>query len=176
MDSPDDRLRGLSCGADAYLTKPIDSRELLLILARLRDREQARQAELAKLAPMAIPSTDAILGDNGLNEAEPPPSTPTGWTLCGASGLLRAPNGTARRISSNERALLMILGQAQGETMSAQTLAQAMNFGDGASHRHRIEVIISRLHRNVEQSTGMHLPLMSVRGSGYCVRDLLLAP
>ena len=168
MTDPDDRFRGLSCGADAYLTKPVDTRELLLILARIQDRWLARAAELARLTTSWGPETSVA----------PPALTPvtatTLWTLRIASGLLQAPNGKSRRISSNERALLYGLGQAGGEPMSAEALAKILDFEVDEGHRHRIEVIVSRLRRNVEQSTGMHLPLMSVRGTGYCVRDLTL--
>lgn len=172
MTDPQDRFKGLSCGADAYLTKPVDTRELLLVLARIRDRWLARAAELARLS-------NAHILDHLGGAAEPaslataaPPSTL--WTLRIASGLLQAPNGKTRRISSNERALLYGLGQAGGEPLSAEELAKVLDFDVDDGHRHRIEVIVSRLRRNVEQSTGMHLPLMSVRGTGYCVRDLSL--
>jgi DNA-binding response OmpR family regulator len=168
MTAPDDRFKGLSCGADAYLTKPVDTRELLLILARIQDRWLARAAELSRLAAAHGPEMAATA------VAGPPPPPPTLWTLRIASGLLQAPNGKTRRISSNERALLYGLGQAGGEPLSAEALAKILDFEVDDGHRHRIEVIVSRLRRNVEQSTGMHLPLMSVRGTGYCVRDLSL--
>jgi DNA-binding response OmpR family regulator len=168
MTAPDDRFKGLSCGADAYLTKPVDTRELLLILARIQDRWLARAAELSRLAAAHGPEMA------GTAVAGPPPPPPTLWTLRIASGLLQAPNGRTRRISSNERALLYGLGQAGGEPLSAEALAKILDFEVDDGHRHRIEVIVSRLRRNVEQSTGMHLPLMSVRGTGYCVRDLSL--
>lgn len=170
MDAPDDRFKGLSCGADAYLTKPVDTRELLLVLARIRDRWLARAAELARL------STSQRLDHLGAAAEPPAPAPPlaTRWTLRVTSGLLQAPNGKTRRISSNERALLYGLGQAGGEPLSAEELAKILDFAVDDGHRHRIEVIVSRLRRNVEQSTGMPLPLMSVRGTGYCVRDLSL--
>ena len=168
MTDPDDRFKGLTCGADAYLTKPVETRVLLAILARIQERWLARAGELTRLAVGLSP-------DVGLAQAAGiPVPAPTLWTLRIASGLLQAPNGKTRRVSSNERALLYGLGQAGGEPMSAEALAKVLDFEVDDGHRHRIEVIVSRLRRNVEQSTGMHLPLMSVRGTGYCVRDLTL--
>ncbi|MDZ7813628.1 MAG: response regulator transcription factor [Ideonella sp.] len=169
MTAPDDRFKGLSCGADAYLTKPVDTRELLLILARIQNRWLARAAELTRLSGARAPELPSAATPS--TTASP---SPTPWTLRIASGLLQAPNGQTRRVSSNERALLYGLGQAGGEPLSAEALAKLLDFEVDDGHRHRIEVIVSRLRRNVEQSTGMHLPLMSVRGTGYCVRDLSL--
>lgn len=168
MTAPDDRFKGLSCGADAYLTKPVEMRELLAILARARERWLARASELTRLA-VSLGAESSMAA--GASSAAAPS---TQWTLRIASGLLQAPNGKTRRVSSNERALLYGLGQAGGEPLSAEALAKVLDFAVDDGHRHRIEVIVSRLRRNVEQSTGMHLPLMSVRGTGYCVRELSL--
>lgn len=96
------------------------------------------------------------------------------WTLHVGLGQLKAPNGLTRKLSNNERTLLYCLAQQQGEVISAEILSAQLQIPQEEYDKHRIEVIISRLRRNIEQTVGLSLPLFAKRGTGYCVRDMAL--
>ena len=190
----DDRLRGLAAGADAYLVKPVEMQELILILDRLLDRRAISQGQNASATTAATPASpvasapaDAAMGglpDLGsvgrastatvaAHAADTAPDN--AWTLHVGLGQLKAPNGLMRKLSNNERTLLYCLAQQQGEVISAEILSAQLQIPQEEYDKHRIEVIISRLRRNIEQTVGLSLPLFAKRGTGYCVRDMVLA-
>jgi DNA-binding response OmpR family regulator len=190
----DDRLRGLAAGADAYLVKPVEMQELILILDRLLDRRAISQGQNASATTAATPASpvasaqaDAAMG--GLPDlgsvgraatatvaAHAVDTAPdNAWTLHVGLGQLKAPNGLMRKLSNNERTLLYCLAQQQGEVISAEILSAQLQIPQEEYDKHRIEVIISRLRRNIEQTVGLSLPLFAKRGTGYCVRDMVLA-
>ncbi len=189
----DDRLRGLAAGADAYLVKPVEMQELILMLDRLLDRHAVSQSHAASPAPASAPAStavaapsDSVLGglpDLGSLGRLPSPLTAASsaehaadhvWTLHVGLGQLRAPNGLTRKLSNNERTLLYCLAQQQGEVISAEVLSAQLQIPQEEYDKHRIEVIISRLRRNIEQTVGLSLPLFAKRGTGYCVKDMVL--
>ncbi|TDM09732.1 MAG: hypothetical protein C4K60_00625 [Ideonella sp. MAG2] len=102
-------------------------------------------------------------------------ATPNTWTLHVGLGQLKAPNGLSRKLSNNERTLLYCLAQQPGEVISAEVLSAQLQIPHENYDKHRIEVIISRLRRNTEQTIGLSLPLFAKRGTGYCVKDIALA-
>ena len=136
----DERLTGLSAGADAYLTKPVDMDELVLILNRLALR----------LSPLV---------------SEPP--TQGAWHMAPGSGYLSAPNGIQVRLSVSEGQLLRALQSKSGQICPHVELALALSQHPEEFDKHRIEVIVSRLKSKVERVSGQNLPLQSVRGVGY---------
>ncbi|MDZ7813630.1 MAG: response regulator transcription factor [Ideonella sp.] len=191
----DDRLRGLAAGADAYLVKPVEMQELILILDRLLDRRAVSQGQgstasapgavsLVGAAPsegvmMPPPADQGILSGLPSTAASAPavsePQPSHAWTLHVGLGQLKAPNGLTRKLSNNERTLLYCLAQQQGEVISAEVLSAQLQIPQEEYDKHRIEVIISRLRRNIEQTVGLSLPLFAKRGTGYCVKDMVLA-
>ncbi len=133
----DDRLAGLALGADAYLVKPVDMDELVLILKRLALRFAAPPA------------------------AQPMTSRPGTWTMAVGSGYLEAPNGVRVRLS-----LRLLLGKA-GDVSHHAEIATALGLHLDEFSKHRAEVIVSRLRHKLARNTGLSLPLESVRGVGY---------
>lgn len=190
----DDRLRGLAAGADAYLVKPVEMQELILMLDRLLDRRAVSQSHAPGPAPVSAPANTAVAAPadsalGGLPElggvsrlpsalgsasSAAEPSADHAWTLHVGLGQLRAPNGLTRKLSNNERTLLYCLAQQQGEVISAEVLSAQLQIPQEEYDKHRIEVIISRLRRNIEQTVGLSLPLFAKRGTGYCVKDMVL--
>lgn len=175
----DDRITGLVAGADAYLVKPVEIQEIVLVIERL----------MARRDYMGRPSTDAssaeIAGAPSLPTETPAGSAPahtppaaseaSSWHLDVAFGQLRAPNGHQCSLSDVERKLVFCLMSEKGQPVSSEQLAQKLNIPIESYQRHRVEVIISRLRKSVEQAVGLKLPLFSVRGVGYFVRDIVTA-
>lgn len=144
----DDRLIGLSAGADAYLTKPVDMDELVLILKRLALRFKA--------APVA--------------SSEPVAAASAPWSVEPGLGFVTAPNGVRIRLSVSEAQLLRLLSSKAGAPCNQAEMALALGLHPEEFSKHRAEVIVSRLRSKVERAAGVALPLQAVRGVGYVLQ------
>ncbi|MGY3232632.1 DNA-binding response OmpR family regulator [Luteibacter sp. HA06] len=138
-----DRVRGLSNGADAYLSKPVVMSELAATLRSL----------MRRLRPEPRPSPHAPL------------SSPT-WQLDNQGWCLLAPNGTSIPLKAHERCMLRALLELPGEPVTRDALIAALG-GDELFDPHRLEVLVYRLRSKVGTASGLVLPLSAVRGSGY---------
>lgn len=133
----DERLAGLEAGADAYLVKPVDLDELVLVLRRLAARATA------------------------------PAAAPSDWRLELERGLLYTPTGAEVRLSIAEIHVMAALLRHVGGVCTHVTLAQALGLLPEEYDRHRAEVILSRLRARVRRDTNLALPVVAVRGQGY---------
>lgn len=138
----DDRLMGLEIGADDYLPKPFDPRELLLRVTSILRRVTA------------APPTVALTGPELVRFG------PFQYHLI--KGELR--NGDELvRITNRERDILRQLAQAQGSTVAREMLADP----DSAANERTIDVQINRLRRKLEDDATNPIWLQTVRGVGY---------
>ncbi len=156
----DDRLRGLGLGADAYLVKPIDVRELAATLRALERRLYAR-----KSAAQVADSTAALAAVGGAQLT--PTSTPKRWTLASGDWALQNPQGVELSITDTERRFLKVMIDAFGHVVEREVLIAAFAQGDHDYDPHRLDAVISRLRKRTEQAGLGNLPLQSVRGTGY---------
>ncbi len=148
-----DRLHGLGLGADAYLVKPIDVRELAATLhalsRRLRSKLEHQRADADVGAGVqALPRSSGwklAVGD---------------WALCNADGAEMA-------ISESERRLLKIMLAAAGQVVTRELLIAEFAQDDDDYDPHRLDAVISRLRKRTEQAGLGKLPLQSIRGTGY---------
>lgn len=139
----DDRIRGLESGADDYLVKPFDPRELLLRMGKILRRK---------------PQVDA-----GVNSALLRLGS-YHWDVTRQE--LRRGDEVIR-LTSGEGQLMAALAQAVGEAVSRDDLARAT--GDGANPR-AVDVQVTRLRRKVEEDPKNPRYLQTVRGQGYMLR------
>lgn len=148
----DSRLDGYKQGADAYLVKPVDWRELLAQIHALHRRA-------------------AVL-------ATPAPAPADGWMLKQAGRELVTPQGRSISLTHMESGVLKVLAQHAGRTVERALLMSEM-LGEQAYQLdpRRLEVCISRLRQKMldamDSSAGLQslqndqLPLKTVRGAGY---------
>lgn len=148
-----DKMTGLKAGADAYLVKPVDLDELVLLLRRLLARQATAQAK-----PAAQPPAQA-----GLKEAEL-------WKLNRDRVKLIAPNGQTVQLTLVELQLLTVLAVREGQVCKPAELAHGMGLLDDEWSQHRLEVIVSRLRSKVLREAGLPAPVRTVRGMGYAWR------
>jgi two-component system phosphate regulon response regulator OmpR len=143
--APEDRIAGFERGADDYLAKPFEPRELLLRIRTI----------LRRLAtPSAQPSP---AGPVRLGEA----------TFDPARGLLTR-HGEPVRLTSGEAALLGALAARAGETLTREDLAAAL--GQEEQGERAIDVQVTRLRRKIEPDPREPAFLQTVRGRGYVLR------
>lgn len=133
-----DRLRGLEAGADDYLAKPFEPKELSLRIASI-----LRRATLA--SSVAQSAAEARFGDF-LFDIE------RGELRRGVENI---------RLTDRERAMMQMLARDAGAAVSREALA-----GDGANER-TIDVQINRLRRKIEIDPANPLFLQTARGAGY---------
>ncbi|KAA5606960.1 response regulator [Roseospira marina] len=151
MGDPEARIRGLEAGADDYLGKPFEPRELLLringILRRVADR--------TTLGP----------------EPEEPPAAPPVLRFGALALDLRrealSRDGEPVRLTTTETQLLMVLARQAGEVIARDDLAEQT--GTAANPR-GIDVQVTRLRRKLEPDPRVPRYLQTVRGRGYLLR------
>ncbi len=144
-----DRLRGLGLGADYYLVKPVNLRELEMVLHNLRQRSQ--EAHVPR-----DPSADAAPGAG----AAP-------WRFQAESWGLLAPDGQRVQLSSSEARLVRCLLERPGEVVDRTALLAAMGRPGLEAYERNLDVTVSRLRRKAEQACGRRVPIAAVRGEGY---------
>lgn len=143
MDAPEDRIQGLQAGADDYLPKPFEPRELLLRIENI----------LRRAPPPAGEGGDAAVRMGSLS-FDP------------ATGEL-ARDGEAIALSQREAALLAALARAGGEPVSREALAES---GGEAISERAVDVQVMRLRRKLGDDPRRPRFLVTVRGQGYALR------
>jgi two-component system phosphate regulon response regulator OmpR len=138
-DEMENRIKGLEIGADDYVAKPFEARELSLRI------------------------------NNILKRAQPPASPPAAETVRFGPFVFNLGRGELKRgeevihLTDREREMLRLLAVAPGETVPRLALA-----GSGGSANERaVDVQINRLRRKVEQDPANPLIVQTVRGIGY---------
>lgn len=146
LDTPPDRVIGLEVGADDYLAKPFDPRELL---ARVRSLLR-RGAKLQQPPQPAAGYTFA------------------GWEMRIETHELISPEGQALTLTAGEFSLLRALVESGGRVLSRERLMTATH-GDAAEPFDRaIDLGVSRLRRKLAHgSSGAETLVQTLRGAGY---------
>jgi two-component system OmpR family response regulator len=147
-----DKVVGLELGADDYVTKPFDLRELL---ARVK-------AVLRRLEPAA--AAPAAAGAARLRFA--------GWQLDSAARTLNAPDGAEVALTSGEFDLLCTFARHPGRVLSRDFLLEHTRGREAGPFDRTIDVQIGRLRRKIEADPEHPQLIKSVRGAGY----VLVAP
>jgi two-component system phosphate regulon response regulator OmpR len=141
-----DRVQGLEIGADDYLTKPFDTRELILRLGNILKRQTA-PAE-----PAQRPARDHVRFGP--------------FTFWFDRGELRREDEPIR-ITEREREILTILGHRAGEDVSREELAGGPGGSTERANERTVDVQMNRLRRKIELDPANPLLLQTVRGIGY---------
>lgn len=143
-----DRVVGLELGADDYVAKPFDLRELL---ARVRSvlRRMAPKAAAASPAPAA----EQILFD--------------GFCLDLTARRLLAADGSEIGLTSGEFELLLAFVEQPNRVLSRDSLMNRIHGRDSGPFDRAIDVQVGRLRRKLEPDSDPPQMIKSVRGAGY---------
>jgi two-component system, OmpR family, phosphate regulon response regulator OmpR len=135
---PEDRIRGLSIGADDYVPKPFEPAELALRINAILRRTVANRGEAPELV---------TFGPFAFNSAR---------------GELSR-DGAPVRLTEAEVAMLRILATRPGDVVSREDLAKRT----GAGLERSVDVQVTRLRRKMELDPRAPVYLQTVRGVGY---------
>lgn len=142
----EDRIKGLNAGADYYLTKPFDSRELLACINALLRRQGNQVDELT-------------YGNTALDLS-------SGMLICGGSSV---------RLSSREFDVMRFLFQAGERNLSKEViLARVWGYDSEAVENH-VEVYVGFLRKKL-QSIGSNVRIVAIRRMGYHLEVTADAP
>jgi two-component system phosphate regulon response regulator OmpR len=137
-DEAKSRIEGLTIGADDYVGKPFEPRELVLRIASI----------LRRARPAVAPAVETVrFGDFSFHITR---------------GELRRGEESVR-LTDRERDMLRLLAATPGETVARLSLA---GNGGGTSER-AVDVQVNRLRRKIERDPANPLLVQTVRGVGY---------
>ncbi|HMA50407.1 MAG TPA: response regulator [Magnetospirillaceae bacterium] len=143
-----DRVVGLESGADDYVTKPFELRELL---ARIR-------AVLRRTSQQPLPELAAAPGETLLFE---------GWGLDLVKRELRDPAGSAVPLTAGEFELLRVFASNPNRVLSRDRLIELVKGRDWASFDRAIDTQVGRLRKKIEADPANPTLVKTVRGGGY---------
>ena len=144
-----DRVVGLELGADDYVTKPFDLRELL---ARVRSVLRRSTAAAPASAPAANVRTRLGFA---------------GFTLDLAARSLHAPDGNPVTLTSGEFDLLCAFVEQPNRVLSRDVLMNSLHGREAGPFDRAIDMQIGRLRRKIESAPEQPELIKSVRGAGY---------
>jgi two-component system, OmpR family, phosphate regulon response regulator OmpR len=142
MGEPEDRIAGLETGADDYLAKPFEPRELVLRIRTILRRVPTEQVAVRRELRFGGFSFD--LDRRALRRG-----------------------GQEIRLTAGEAELLAALAAAPGQALSREQLGQQ---SDPAGGSRMVDVQMTRLRRKIESDPRFPRYLQTVRGRGYMLQ------
>ncbi|NKB55728.1 MAG: response regulator [Alphaproteobacteria bacterium] len=134
----DDKLACFELGADDYVTKPVDPREMVM---RLR----------------------AVIGRSGVQTRGASNILGIGqFTFDRSRREVRNPAGETIEFTPAEFALIWVLAQADGELLSRDTLVDAVSRGDGPASFRAVDILVSRVRKKLDKDV-----IRTVPNAGY---------
>ncbi|MBA6304800.1 two-component system response regulator ArcA [Colwellia sp. MB02u-14] len=143
-DSDIDKILGLEIGADDYLTKPFNPRELTIRARNILNRIGQTKNEVEK----------AVITFNE-------------WSLDGNSRKMTAPDGQVLAIPRGEYRALRLLIENTGQIVTRQQLIKEMTGRDLRSNDRTVDVTIRRLRKHFESIPDAPELINTIHGEGY---------
>ncbi|HEY0327462.1 MAG TPA: response regulator [Rhodopseudomonas sp.] len=157
-----DRIVGLEMGADDYMVKPFNPRELL---ARINAVLRRQASALNATAPSSAGAT-AFAFD--------------GWRIDFRLRELRNPAGARVALTSAEFDLLRAFCERAGRVLSREVLLDLTQGRNSGSFDRSIDVLVSRIRRKIEADPQDAMLIKTIRSGGYMftpvVEPMLPAP
>jgi DNA-binding response OmpR family regulator len=142
----DDRLAALEMGADDYLIKPFEPRELVVRVGNIvrRYRGTEKKKSVFRFAS---------------------------WELDVDRRALRNGGGETTKLTPAEFDLLLALAKSRGHVMSRAQLIDAIVHAEPPESERAIDVLMSRLRKKIEEDPDDPRLLLTIRGHGYRLAD-----
>lgn len=151
-----EKVVGLELGADDYITKPYDERELL---ARVRAVLRRQQRGVAAAQQQNI----KVVGFNG-------------WTLNLSSQELSDPEGQIVHLTTHEFQLLAALVNNANRVLNRDQLMDLINGRDWNPVDRSIDVLVGKVRKKLRDNPRSPALIKTVRGEGYMLTAMLSHP
>ena len=142
-DDDVDKIVGLEVGADDYVTKPFNPRELLARVKSLLRRSGARPAEVADSLRFS------------------------GWVLELSRRRLRDRAGQDVALTRGEFEVLALLVRHPGEILDRDRLSRAVSGHDWSPQDRSVDVLVRRLRAKLDDPARADSLIATIRGEGY---------
>jgi two-component system OmpR family response regulator len=157
---PISRVLGLEMGADDYVAKPFEPRELLARIHALMRRSSGKLA------------AGEAFADSSATPRFEPASSPTprsfgGWQIDWRNRMLISPEGVGLSLSNVEYRLLAAFAERPGEVLSRSQLVEMTRSAASESNERSIDLAVSRLRAKLRESLENPQFIRTVRGRGY---------
>lgn len=143
MSEPDDKVRGLGYGADDYLTKPFDKRELIARIHAIVRRSQGHSQSIIKTGKLTINL------DSRAVEVE----------------------GQRLHLTGKEYAMLELLSLRKGSVLTKDMFLNHLYGGMDEPELKIIDVFICKLRKKLTSATGGENYIETSWGRGYALRN-----
>jgi DNA-binding response OmpR family regulator len=150
--SPIDRVVGLELGADDYLAKPCELRELMArVRSVLRRSVPGKTARMADAAAAAKPA-QVRFGTKWFDDA---------------AQILRDDDGNEHPLTASEYGLLKVFAANPKRVLSRERLLELANARDAEAFDRAIDLRIMRIRRKIEPDPSRPTVIRTIRGGGY---------
>ena len=160
-----DRVVGLEVGADDYVIKPFDLRELLA-----RVKSLVRRMEPAPAAPWAatsLPATPSVAAAPAVAPSVAERLRFDGWIIDAAARRLTSGDGFEVDLTGGEFDLLVVFARHPGRVLTRDFLLEQTRGRAAAPFDRTIDVQVGRLRRKLGDDGAKPRLLKAVRGAGY---------
>ena len=149
-----DRVVGLEAGADDYITKPFELREVLARIRTVMRRIQPRPPGAAQSAPLAAPKAGEVLIFDD-------------WRLDLVRRELQRASGEAVPLTAGEFELLHVFARHPNRVLSRNQLIDLVKGREWAAYDRAIDTQVGRLRKKIEPDPANPVLIKTVRGGGY---------
>lgn len=139
----EERLQGYESGADVYMVKPIDCRELLSAIKNLSLRIGNNKPAVAQEIKNSL------------------------WRIQSASWTLLSPRNDKIPLTSKEMAFISILARSAGEMIRRQSLLAELGYNDDEYANRAMDSLVRRLRRKIETGSDTDSPIKTAYSGGY---------
>ena len=149
-NDPVDKIIGLEMGADDYVTKPFDERQLL---ARIRSLLRRRTTSSKDAGAEAAESRSAVAFE--------------GFRLDFVRHEVLSPSGDQLELTSHEFRLLEIFARNPGAVLSRDQVMQRLYDRDWSQNDRSIDVLVGKLRKKIEKDPSQPKLILTIRSFGY---------
>ncbi len=143
LGAPDDKIKGLGVGADDYLTKPFDKRELVARIHAIVRRAKGHSQSVIR----------------------------TGKLMINLDSHLATVDGQPVHLTGKEYAILELLSLRKGTMVPKETFFDHLYGGMDEPGTKILDVFVCKLRRKLKAATGGDSYIDTVWGRGYVLRD-----
>ena len=144
--SVDSRVLGRTVGADVYLTKPVELRELEATIHSLYRRIQQGN-------------------DHGSDAAKP--DNRSCWSFDATDWSVISPNGSRVILTTSEYRVVQLLLSKPGEGVTREELGAVLGKKLNGYEDRSIDALIARLRKKIHEAAGEEIPIRTARSVGY---------